>query len=133
MGEKKKEIERKNLAAAAAAAEISAAARASVSRLQFRLPDGRAQTKQFPADTSWAEVYTFVEAEVLEPTFGKFTLTTPFPALWAMLNGFFSSTSSSTVAPVSRDTRGGNIGRVRRDEDNDDENNTWNGNSTQQM
>jgi len=184
--EKKKEIERKNLAAAAAAAEISAAARASVSRLQFRLPDGRAQTKQFPADTSLAEVYTFVEAEVLEPTFGKFTLTTTFPrrqldqedqtrslkelqmapsatilvlpigglvtrggggdlmsllwllltpftALWAMLNGFFSSTSSSTVAPVSRDTRGGNIGRVRRDEDNDDENNTWNGNSTQQM
>merc|ERR1712059_185590 len=71
--EKKKEIERKNLAAAAAAA------RASVSRLQFRLPDGRAQTKQFPADTSLAEVYTFVEAEVLEPTFGKFTLTTTFP------------------------------------------------------
>merc|ERR1719431_759374 len=142
--EKKEAEDKRN-----ATVKITASARASVARLQFRLPDGRTQSKQFPADTSLVEVYTFVEAEVVEPTFGKFTLTTTFPrrqldqedqtkslkelqmapsatilvlpigglvtrggagdlmsllwllltpftALWAMLNSFFSSTSNSS-------------------------------------
>merc|ERR1719431_2098771 len=72
--EKKEAEDKRN-----ATVKITALARASVARLQFRLPDGRTQSKQFPADTSLAEVYTFVESEVVEPTFGKFTLMMTFP------------------------------------------------------
>ena len=94
--EKKAEAERANLAAAAAAAQVSAAERASVARIQFRLrpddeiifmnpnnfcvrrlPDGRNQTKQFPAETSLSELYTFVAT--IENGFTSFSLSTTFP------------------------------------------------------
>merc|ERR1712192_119539 len=187
--ERKAEAERANLAAAAAAAQVSAAERASVARIQFRLPDGRNQTKQFPAETPLSELYTFVTT--IEPGFTSFSLSTTFPRrqldaeepsaslrdlqmapsatvlvlpkastsvslpggdlssflwlllfpftiLWAMITSFFgdvtgaasnSNNPSSTSRPST--SRPGGIGRLRRSED-DDENNTYNGNSTQQ-
>jgi len=79
--EKKKEADKKKLEEAAAEAEASAIARATISRLQFRLPDGRNQTKQFPAETSLSEVYSFVAAEVIDKNFGSFSLKTTFPRL----------------------------------------------------
>jgi len=188
--ERRAEAERANLAAAAAAAQVSAAERASVARIQFRLPDGRNQTKQFPAETPLSELYTFVTT--IEPGFTSFSLSTTFPRrqldseepnttlralqmapsatvlvlpkasstvsmpggdltsflwllltpftiLWAMITSFFggvtaspsSSNPSSTSRPSS--SRPGGIGRLRRSENDNDENNTYNGNSTQQM
>merc|ERR1719295_1064781 len=75
--ERKAEAERANLAAAAAAAQVSAAERASVARIQFRLPDGRNQTKQFPAETPLSSLYDFVAT--IEPGFSSFSLSTTFP------------------------------------------------------
>jgi len=187
--ERKAEAERANLAAAAAAAQVSAAERASVARIQFRLPDGRNQTKQFPAETPLSSLYDFVAT--IEPGFSSFSLSTTFPRrqldaedpgaslrdlqmapsatvlvlpkastsvslpggdfssflwlllspftiLWAMITSFFAgvtptapnSNNPSTSRPAT--SRQGGIGRLRRSED-DDENNTYNGNSTQQM
>merc|ERR1712037_431193 len=186
--ERKAEAERANLAAAAAAAQVSAAERASVARIQFRLPDGRTQTKQFPAETPLSSLYDFVAP--IEPDFTSFSLSTTFPRrqldaedpsaslrdlqmapsatvlvlpkastsvslpggdlssfiwlllspftfLWAMITSLFgglaaatSSNNPSTSRPST--SRPGGIGRLRRSED-DDENNTYNGNSTQQM
>merc|ERR1712112_195947 len=186
--EKKAEAERANLAAAAAAAQVSAAERASVARIQFRLPDGRNQTKQFPAETPLSELYTFVAT--IENGFSSFPLSTTFPRrqldaedpnvslrdlqmapsatvlvlpkastsvslpggdltsflwlllspftiLWAMITSFFGGVAAapnSNTPNTSRPStsRPGGIGRLRRSED-DDENNTYNGNSTQQM
>jgi len=60
----------------------------------------------------------------------------PFTVLWAMLSSFFGS-STSTAQPTPSTTSGsttrreGGIGRLRTERD-DGENNTWNGNSTQQ-
>jgi len=186
--ERKAEAERANLAAAAAAAQVSAAERASVARIQFRLPDGRNQTKQFPAETPLSSLYDFVAT--IEPGFTSFSLSTTFPRrqldaedpsaslrhlqmapsatvlvlpkastsvslpggdlssflwlllspftiLWAMITSFFggvtaapNSSNPSSSRPST--SRPGGIGRLRRSED-DDENNTYNGNSTQQM
>ena len=91
--ERKAEAERANLAAAAAAAQVAAAERASVARIQFRLsdgirnfllaivlsrlPDGRNQTKQFPAESPLSSLYTFVAT--IEPGFTSFSLSTTFP------------------------------------------------------
>lgn len=186
--ERKAEAERANLAAAAAAAQVAAAERASVARIQFRLPDGRNQTKQFPAESPLSSLYTFVAT--IEPGFTSFSLSTTFPRrqldleepgatlrdlqmapsatvlvlpkastsvslpggdltsflwmllspftiLWAMITSFFggvaaapSSNNPTTSRPST--SRPGGIGRLRQSED-DDENNTYNGNSTQQM
>ena len=83
-------------------------------------------------------------------------LLTPFTILWAMITSFFggvtaspsSSNNSSTSRPSSSRfvvvmfpflsiptsiSRPGGIGRLRRSENDNDENNTYNGNSTQQM
>ena len=83
-------------------------------------------------------------------------LLTPFTILWAMITSFFggvsvspsSSNPSSSSRPsssrfvvvmfqlLSKPTsisRPGGIGRLRRSENDNDENNTYNGNSTQQM
>ena len=81
-------------------------------------------------------------------------LLTPFTILWAMITSFFggvtaspsSSNTSSTSRPSSSRfvvvmfqllskliSRPGGIGRLRRSENDNDENNTYNGNSTQQM
>jgi len=187
--ERKAEAERANLAAAAAAAQVSAAERALVARIQFRLPDGRNQTKQFPAETPLSELYTFVTT--IEPGFTSFSLSTTFPRrqldaeepsaslrdlqmapsatvlvlpkastsvslpggdlssflwlllspftiLWAMITSFFGGVTATAQNPNNSSTsrpstsRPGGIGRLRRSED-DDENNTYNGNSTQQM
>jgi len=189
--EKRKEAERETLAASAEAAMVSAAERASIARIQFRLPDGRNQTKQFPADSPLSSLYEFVGSSI-ELGFSTFTLSTTFPRrqldleektktlrelqmapsstvlvipkvaavsmsmgwgdgsltslfwllltpltlLWTMLSSLFPSPSQSSptntyTAPSN--TRPGGIGRLRRTEADDDENNTYNGNSTQQM
>ena len=81
-------------------------------------------------------------------------LLTPFTILWAMITSFFGgvsvSPSSSNPSSSSRPSssrfvvvmfqllsklisRPGGIGRLRRSENDNDENNTYNGNSTQQM
>ena len=83
-------------------------------------------------------------------------LLTPFTILWAMITSFFggvsvspsSSNPSSSSRPsssrfvvvmfqlLSKPTsisRPGGIGRLRQSENDNDENNTYNGNSTQQM
>jgi len=185
--EKRKEKERDALAAQAALAEKTASERATVARIQFRLPDGSSQTKQFPAESSLSEVYDFVSTG-LETQFSSFSLSTTFPrrmldqedkskslkqlqmapsatilvlplggivsqqdgglmsliwliltpftVLWAMLSSFFGSSSGaqqppSTSSSGSSTRREGGIGRLRTERD-DGENNTWNGNSTQQ-
>ena len=71
-------------------------------------------------------------------------LFTPFTVLYALVMSFFNTGPGRG----SGDQRGGaaagqrsggsvrqqgNIGRLRNGQDDDDENNTWNGNSTQQM
>lgn len=185
--DRKKEVERASLAAAAAAAEVTAAERASVARIQFRLPDGRNQTKQFPADSPLSELYTFVETSV-ETGFSTFSLSTTFPRrqldleekmktlrdlqmapsatvlvipkvsntsvslagdgslmsliwllltpftmIWTLLSSLLPIPSQeSAPPPPSSNNRQGGIGRIRRTE-TDDDNNTYNGNSTQQM
>jgi len=182
--EKRKEKEKEALAAQAAVAEKTASDRATVARIQFRLPDGSSQTKQFPAETPLSDVYEFVSTG-LETQFSSFSLSTTFPrrmldeeekstslkqlklapsatilvlplgglvsnqdgglmsliwliltpftVLWAMLSSLFGSASSSAAPPPSGSNtrRDGGIGRLRNDKD-DGENNTWNGNSTQQ-
>jgi len=181
--EKRKENEKVTLAAQAALAEKTASERATVARIQFRLPDGRSQTKQFPAETPLSEVYDFVSTG-LETQFTSFSLSTTFPrkmldqedktatlkqlqmapsatimvlplggivsqqdgglmafiwliltpftVLWAMLNSFFASAPAQPPPSSSSTRREGGIGRLRNRENDDDENNTWNGNSTQQ-
>ena len=67
-------------------------------------------------------------------------LLTPFTVLWGIVSSFFGSSVSQGVAQGSatntgsgsRVTRQGGIGRLRNSDFSDDENNTWNGNSTQQ-
>jgi len=185
--EKKAEVERNRMIEAAAEAEASAVARASISRLQFRLPDGRSQTKQFPAETPLSEVYSFVSSEVVDSVFGKFSLKTTFPRhsldtlpkdsslrslslvpsatvlvlpaggvlatgdgglvsfvwlllspltfLWGLLSGLFQPAGAGGTPAQQRQgpqPSTQRLGRIRHGE-GDDENNTWNGNSTQQM
>ena len=50
--EQRKEAERKTLAEQAAKADRDAAQRSTISRLQFRLPDGRSRTHEFLADST---------------------------------------------------------------------------------
>ena len=67
----------------------------------------------------------------------------PFSMLWSMMTSFFSTTfgSSSTTSSSgpssgggsSRAGRDGAVGRLRNSEFSDDDMNTYNGNSTQQM
>eukprot|EP00092_Neocalanus_flemingeri_P087862 GFUD01110942.1.p1 GENE.GFUD01110942.1~~GFUD01110942.1.p1 ORF type:complete len:457 (+),score=155.05 GFUD01110942.1:48-1418(+) len=182
--EKRKENEKAALVAQAALAEKTASDRATVARIQFRLPDGSSQTKQFPAETPLSEVYDFVSTG-LETQFTSFSLSTTFPrrlldeeaktatlkelqmapsatimvlplgglvsqqdgglmaliwliltpltVLWTMLSTFFGSPPAQPRPSTSGSRREGGIGRLRNTEKDDDENNTWNGNSTQQM
>jgi len=180
---KRAEKEKENLAAAAAAAEVTAAERASIARIQFRLPDGRNMTKQFPADSPLAELYTSVTSD-MDTGFTSFTLSTTFPRrqldledrstslrqlqmapsatvlvipkastvstlgggdlssflwlllspltlLWTFLTSLFAGQPSSQ--PTAQPARPGGIGRLRRTEADDDDTNTYNGNSTQQQ
>jgi len=185
--ELRKEKEKDALAAQAALAEKTASERATVARIQFRLPDGSSQTKQFPAESSLSEIYEFVKSG-LDTPFSSFSLSTTFPrrmldqedkttslkqlqmapsatilvlplggivsnqdgglmsliwliltpftVLWAMLSSLFGPSTSAAQPPPSTgggssSRREGGIGRIRNDRD-DGENNTWNGNSTQQ-
>merc|ERR1712179_741794 len=66
--ELRKEKEKDALAAQAALAEKTASERATVARIQFRLPDGSSQTKQFPAESSLSEIYEFVKSGLIRPS-----------------------------------------------------------------
>ena len=57
--EKRQEAERKALAEQAAKADRDAAERSTIARLQFRLPDGRSRTNQFPADSTLGMLFIF--------------------------------------------------------------------------
>jgi len=76
--EKRQEAERKALAEQAAKADRDAAERSTIARLQFRLPDGRSRTNQFPADSTLDEVYKWVTTD-LDSGFSRFSLSTTFP------------------------------------------------------
>lgn len=195
--EKRAERMRRELQQRSEMADQAAADRSSVSRVQFRLPDGRSQTHQFPADAPLGSVYSYVETEV-QAGFSQFSLSTSFPRreldstsrsatlrelqlvpsatvlvlpkgggggggggsdgslssylslllypftlLWGLLlslvgGGQAAIASATTPEPArtstARSGQGAKIGRIRRSErDGDDENNTYNGNSTQQM
>jgi len=212
--DKRNEREAERKAEAAAEAERLAAQRSTAARVQFRLPDGRSQTRSFDAGAPLSDVYNYV-ADEIETGFGRsFSLSTTYPRrqldgepmdtelrnlglapsgtimvlptapstalsssgslmdmLWLLLTpltvvlsflqSFFSpqaaasqqqgtsTTSSNTrkrsgggnsmetmrgenkrAATVRRDA---NIGRIRNADDDDEDNNTYNGNSTQQM
>ena len=49
-----------------------------MARIQFRLPDGRTRTQQFPAEDALAALYTFV-SEKMDSPFTSFSLSTTFP------------------------------------------------------
>ena len=201
----KEEKERAALAAAAKRAEEEIAARSSKARIQFRLPDGRSQTKQFDPDEPLSVIYDFVsKGEEIQVPFAAFSLSTTFPsrklddedkrmslrrlglvpsgtvlilpksggggtvglggvmdivwllltpitALWAIISGFlFPPPRNNGNAPSSatgarprgarpdgsnprRRGQDGNMARLQDYTDDDDETNTYNGNSTQQM
>jgi len=64
---------------------------------------------------------------------------TPFTVLWGIISNLFGSSGAESSAPGTTSgrqetgSRQGRIGRLRNSDFSDDENNTWNGNSTQQM
>jgi len=187
--EERKEKEKVALAERAALAEKTASERATIARIQFRLPDGSSQTQQFPAEAPLSALYDFVSTG-LETKFSSFSLSTTFPRrmldqenkttplkdlqmapsatvlvlplggivshqdggimsliwmilapftfLWTMLLSFFGSTSASNpqqnpLQSSERIQRHGGIGRLHNNDDDLGENNTWNGNSTQQQ
>merc|ERR1719427_164114 len=190
--ERRKEKEREALAEQAARADRDAAERSTVSRIQFRLPDGRSRTQQFPAESQLDEVYTWVTTS-LDSGFSRFSLSTTFPRrnldeenrsitlkeqqlapsgtilvlpvtstlsssdgsvfsflmlllspftfLWGLISSFINPPPSRQDPPSSgqnrnvgnrRSNRAGNIGHIGQFSD-DDETNTYNGNSTQQQ
>lgn len=207
---KRKEQERKFLVEKAAQAEKAVIERSQTARLQFRLPDGRHQTKQFPADSPLSAVYDWIATDLETGFHGGFTLSTTFPrrnldtqdkaatlkqlemapsstvlvmplggggggsllpaggimsllnllmtpftVLWAMISNLLgmgpAPEASGTTGQERKRTSGeapntsygkrsatgvrqdGNVRRLGNPDDEDDENNTWNGNSTQQM
>jgi len=199
--ERRKQRELEKQQQAAAEAERLAAARSTTARVQFRLPDGRSQTRSFEADAPLSDVYAFVSDE-LETGFGRsFSLSTTYPRrqldsedmtshlrdlglapsgtimvlpsmalsssaggsgsvlemlwflltpltfLWSIIQSFFTATPSASGSRPERSAgasqrtgdnrvtnrREGNIGRIRNSDDDDEDSNTYNGNSTQQM
>nr|XP_020012275.1 UBX domain-containing protein 4 [Castor canadensis] len=199
--------------------ESYARERSTITRIQFRLPDGSSFTNQFPSDAPLEEARQFA-AQTVGNTYGNFSLATMFPrreftkedykkklldlelapsasvvllpagrpttsivhsssgdiwtllgtvlypflAIWRLISNFlFSSpppaqtsgraTSSEPLNPASSSKsekrepvrkrvlekrtedfkKEGKIYRLRTQDDGEDENNTWNGNSTQQM
>ena len=81
--DERREREKKALEEQVLQAERLAAARSTMARVQFRLPDGGARTHAFSADSPLSEVYGFVSAEMSESiTFrGGFSLSTTFPTM----------------------------------------------------
>jgi len=200
---RKKDQERKLLAEKAAQAEKAVIERSETARLQFRLPDGRHQTKQFPSSSALSVVYDWVGAELDTGFHGGFSLSTTFPrrdldaedpgqtlkqlelapsacvlvlplggvarpsqvmslltllltpfqVLWAAISSLLGLTPTQDTPGPTQDRKrsseeganssygkrsagirqDGNVRRLGNREDEDDENNTWNGNSTQQM
>ncbi|KAM4561304.1 UBX domain-containing protein 4 isoform 2-T2 [Fundulus diaphanus] len=198
--------------------ELQIRERSTISRIQFRLPDGSSLTNQFPSQTRLQEAWNFAFEEI-GSLYGNFSLATMYPrreftsedlnktllelklvpsasivllpsqrpadtvtrssgfgiwavlgsilypllAVWRFLSSFLfaapysasasrgeaehnSSISSSNQAKRETSTKQklemrpkdfkkeGKICTLRTEDDNDDEdNNTWNGNSTQQM
>ena len=207
--EEKKRKERAILEEQSAQAERLAAARSTLARVQFRLPEGGTRTNAFPADAPLADVYKYVNEEMSDTvsfrsgfslfiTFPRslldekpmttplrdlglapsgtilvlpkstsvmksssngggifdyiWLLLTPLTILWGLLTSFVtpsparpSNNSREQSGPGaqasnqrkkadSRNLRSNdNIARLRNLSDDDDENNTWNGNSTQQQ
>nr|KAF6337668.1 UBX domain protein 4 [Myotis myotis] len=97
--------------------DASARERSTVARIQFRLPDGSYFTNQFPSDAPLEEARQFA-AQTVGNTYGNFSLATMFPRREFTKEDF---------------KKEGKIYRLRTQDDGEDENNTWNGNSTQQM
>ncbi|XP_013143057.1 PREDICTED: UBX domain-containing protein 1-B [Papilio polytes] len=92
----------------------------SRARVQFKMADGNAHTAHFDVDTTLLELRRYV-ATNLQLRQSEFSLWTAFPRQELTEEG-------STLR-----RRRGNIHRLAGDANNDDDNNTWNGNSTQQM
>lgn len=211
--EEKRQREKSALAEQSAQAEKLAAARSTLARVQFRLPEGGARTNAFSADAPLSDIYKYVTEELSDsvtfrsgfslfvtfprslldekpmdmslrelglapsgtvlvlPKSGSLVkssgmgggimdffwlLLTPLTVLWGLLTSFVTPTPATirpNSTPRAEGTEGrqirnqgntksnntsvrsdGNIARLRNlsDED-DDENNTWNGNSTQQQ
>jgi len=77
--DKRNEREAERKAEAAAEAERLAAQRSTAARVQFRLPDGRSQTRSFDAGAPLSDVYNYV-ADEIETGFGRsFSLSTTYP------------------------------------------------------
>ena len=206
--EEKKKKERAVLEEQAAQAERLAAARSTLARVQFRLPEGGTRVNAFPADAPLSDVYKYVNEEMSDTisfrsgfslfiTFPRslldekpmttplrelglapsgtvlvlpktgtlmksnsnaggimdyiWLLLTPLTILWGLISSFVTPTpsrpnntreSSSPASQASNQRVKGNnkgmrsndnIARLRNLSDDDDENNTWNGNSTQQQ
>ena len=207
--EEKKRKERAILEEQSAQAERLAAARSTLARVQFRLPEGGTRTNAFPADAPLADVYKYVNEEMSDTisfrsgfslfiTFPRslldekpmttplrdlglapsgtilvlpksssviksssngggifdyiWLLLTPLTILWGLLTSFVTPSparpsnnsreqsgpgaqaSNQRMKGDSRSLRSNdNIARLRNLSDDDDENNTWNGNSTQQQ
>ena len=207
--EEKKRKERAILEEQSAQAERLAAARSTLARVQFRLPEGGTRTNAFPADAPLADVYKYVNEEMSDTisfrsgfslfiTFPRslldekpmttplrdlglapsgtilvlpkstsvmksssngggifdyiWLLLTPLTILWGLLTSFVTPSptrpsnnpreqsgpgaqaSNQRMKSDSRSLRSNdNIARLRNLSDDDDENNTWNGNSTQQQ
>ena len=209
--ELRREKEKMALEEKSAQAERLAAARSTLARVQFRLPEGGARTNAFSADAPLSDVYKYVTEELSDsvafrsgfslfitfprslldeksmdtplrdlglapsgtilvlPKAGSLVkssgmgggimdfvllLLTPLTLLWGMLTSFITPSASTTTNSTSvaggaqdnqpsiqRQTKGkksniksdGNIARLRSLSDDDDETNTWNGNSTQQQ
>merc|ERR1739846_218175 len=79
--EEKKKQEKASLEEKAAHAERLAAARSTLARIQFRLPEGGTRTNAFPADAPLADVYKYVGEELSDfVTFRSgFSLYVTFP------------------------------------------------------
>lgn len=78
--EKMKEKQRQKLVAEAEKAEKMAAERASVARIQFRLPNGVTQNHRFDPEQTIGDLYTFVIDEMTTPYGAAISLSTTFPS-----------------------------------------------------
>jgi len=90
----KEKVEEKQAAEAAAAAALQERIR-SVSRIQFRLPDGGAITREFPVDASFADVRLFIAEELRSRGMADFNLVHSFSR-----RQFQSADLTSTLAEL---------------------------------
>jgi len=90
----KEKVEEKQAAEAAAAAALQERIR-SVSRIQFRLPDGGAVTREFPVDAAFADVRLFIAEELRSRGMTDFDLVHSFSR-----RQFQSTDLTSTLAEL---------------------------------